>query len=74
MILAMTRPDQSQSDPHKYVCTLFDGTNCTAYEVRPNMCRKFPYDKPCQQGPECTSTAARAGRVGYRVHLPLVRP
>ena len=31
-----------------YTCKHFDGTNCTAYEKRPNMCRLYPYGNACK--------------------------
>jgi len=28
-------------------CRHFDGKNCTVYDQRPQMCRDYPYGKPC---------------------------
>lgn len=30
-----------------YTCKHFDGANCTAYADRPNMCKDYPYGRPC---------------------------
>ena len=48
-----------------YTCRFFDGAtgNCTNYDERPNMCRAYPYDRPCEHGDACTYDDARAGRV-----------
>ena len=75
MIISMVRPNQN--DPRnggnrRYTCTLFDGESCQAYSARPHMCRHYPYDKPCEHGGRCASKDARAGRLGYRHHLPVL--
>ena len=46
---------------HEYTCKHFDGTNCTNYEGRPNMCRDYPagykgaFNNPCDRA-ACAST------------------
>lgn len=73
MILAMVRPDQSRpSEGNRYTCVHFSGTSCLIYSTRPNMCKEYPYDIPCEHGLMCASKISRAGQVGRRYHLPMV--
>lgn len=49
---------------HYYTCVNLGPTgDCGIYERRPRMCREYPYSRPCQYA-GCTSTAARAGKMG----------
>ncbi len=48
---------------HWYTCRHFDGNNCTAYETRPSMCKRYPYGRACEYG-ACAWPAARCGAVG----------
>lgn len=52
-------PHYAHADDHLYTCRYFDGTNCTNYDERPNLCRSYPYGKECEQ-PECTWAPAEA--------------
>jgi Fe-S-cluster containining protein len=62
-VAAMIRPFVGESPSHAgvwrhekdhfFTCVHFDGTNCTNYEERPNICRDYPYGNACEQ-PTCT--------------------
>ncbi len=66
---AESRPELGE---WRYRCNnLLPSGDCGIYEIRPNMCRNFPYEHPCPYGAECTSDDARAGRMGRKRHLPL---
>lgn len=58
--------DDGQGDRlgHHYTCKHLDDAtgNCRIYETRPEVCRKYPYGRPCGYT-ECTWDAARAGHV-----------
>ena len=75
MIVAMTRPAPN-GDEHAYTCILFDGSGCTAYEARPEMCSAYPYGKRCEHGKRCSWTEGRRGAHGrpekMRLRLPVV--
>jgi len=47
-----------------FTCRHFDEAagNCTAYALRPRMCRSYPYGSRCEHGDRCTWDAAREGR------------
>lgn len=46
---------------HIYTCKHFDGRNCTIYDIRPRMCRRYPYNSDCNyEG--CTWGEKRAKR------------
>lgn len=47
----------------RYTCRHFDGVNCTAYEERPDMCRNYPYGRPC---PEDGCTLVQIGEAKAR--------
>jgi Fe-S-cluster containining protein len=55
-----------------YTCRFFDGANCTNYDERPNMCRGYPYDRPCEHGDACEFDDAREGRHPGKVSLPVL--
>lgn len=46
-----------------FTCKHFDREKraCTVYESRPNMCREYPYGKPCEHGDQCSWSQGRAG-------------
>lgn len=62
MILSMVIPLPGDG-PQQYTCKFFDGKNCGAYEVRPDMCKSYPYGKPCEHGDKCEWDDARYGRL-----------
>lgn len=37
-------------DPNRIyaTCRHFDGRDCTAYDQRPDMCRRYPYGRACE--------------------------
>lgn len=41
---------------HFYTCRNFDGANCRIYDSRPEMCRDYPYGRPCTYA-ACTRKA-----------------
>jgi Fe-S-cluster containining protein len=51
-----------------YTCRWFDGTNCTVYETRPSMCRRYPYGSKCEHD-TCSWDAARNGDVDNEGNL-----
>lgn len=57
-----------------YTCRFFDGEtgNCNNYDERPNMCRHYPYGRPCEHGDACAFDEAREGRHNGRVSLPVL--
>ena len=63
-----TAPD-GKTYSHSYTCKYFKDGNCTNYENRPEMCRRYPYGRTCEFE-ACTwhpDDALRAtGRVGDR--------
>lgn len=61
MILSMVVP-LPDAGPSNYTCRLFDGTNCTAYDIRPDMCKSYPYSRPCEHADKCQWDDARAGK------------
>lgn len=60
MILAMIVP-LPELENTQYTCRHFDGANCKAYELRPEMCQEFPYGKPCEHREKCQWTAGQTG-------------
>lgn len=60
LILAMAVP-LPDLGPDRYTCRLFDGVNCTVYEMRPAMCRDYPYNEKCEHGEKCQWEEARKG-------------
>ena len=59
------RIDGEKVEPpiHVYRCAhLQESGDCGIYETRPEMCREYPYGRPCNQ-PDCTWDEAREGRL-----------
>lgn len=51
-------------DCHYYRCKhLGEAGDCTIYDIRPAMCRRYPGGRACRYA-GCTWTAAREGRIG----------
>lgn len=55
---------------HVYTCEHFEGGNCTIYEGRPNVCRRYPNGRKCYYK-DCTWDAAREGRIDWDGNLEL---
>lgn len=54
----------SDGKVHWYTCRhLQPNGDCGIYDVRPPMCRDYPYQQPCLYT-ECQSSCARAGTMG----------
>lgn len=50
---AETLIDMLEIDPNRpghYTCNRFDRAtmSCTRYDERPDMCRRYPYGRPCE--------------------------
>ena len=54
---------KSSDGAHYYACKHFDRKQkvCTIYEIRPAMCREYPYGKPCNYA-GCTWSSHKAKR------------
>jgi Fe-S-cluster containining protein len=39
---------ETQRAQHFFTCRHFDGKNCGIYETRPDMCKRYPYNDPCE--------------------------
>ncbi len=75
----MTR-DDPEGNGAQYVCRHYDeGTHlCTAYEQRPDMCSRFPYNRICGAcgliGPEVPEDGIdKAEIIGYKQTRPNLR-
>lgn len=68
------KPYAGEGEVPIYTCRFFDlvTKNCTTYETRPNMCRGYPYDRPCEHGDACAFDDAREGRHPGKVSLPVL--
>lgn len=46
MLVPLSAPDE----PNTFGCAYWDPVTrlCTSYETRPQMCREYPYGRPCQ--------------------------
>ena len=67
----LTGHPSGSSKAHYYRCKhLAENGDCTIYDIRPKMCRDYPYGYPCQY-PGCECDDARSGVMG-RVSLPIL--
>lgn len=51
---------QSPEPRECYTCKHFDGTNCTNYENRPDLCRRYPNGGRCEYAGCTAKCAARS--------------
>ena len=57
----VNKPDGRPQAGHYYTCKHFDKKErkCTIYEMRPQMCREYPYERTCNYE-KCTWTRRKA--------------
>lgn len=51
--------DLGDVDVPRFTCKHFDEKTmrCGAYEARPDMCRRYPYERGCEHGCDCVGKA-----------------